>query len=70
MEKENSTNQGGNFDQPIVSRRFLTLKQIIGMTYFVLSFGILRYKYDTIYHTGFAKWEKDWLNDLFGGKKG
>ena len=57
-------------DQPNVSRRFLALRRMIGITYFVLTFGILRYKYDMVYHTGFAKWEKDWLNGLFGGTKG
>ena len=56
--------------QLFVSRRFLAFNRFVGISYFVLTFGILRYKYDPIYHTGFAKWEKDWMNSLFGDVKG
>ena len=62
----------GFFAKPNVSRRFLALQKFIGILYFILTFGILRYKYDPVYHTGFTKWEKDWIYKLFGSeiKKG
>jgi len=54
--------QKRNINKLIFRKGLLTIRRIIGITYFLL-FGTTRY--DMYNDSGFAKWEKDWLNGLF-----